>query len=354
MTRAAVGAGFGEDGGTVVNVTVSPHHGMPAMAHTGAARAAVEALTRELAAEWARAPTSPSSPRRSGASTPSRCASTPRSCGGARRAASRSSAWGRCRSSPGSSRCSPRPLGRALSGSVVTLDGARRQLVGPVAAAGDRRRRRHGPDRGAARPHRPHDLRYPWSGLRAKCCGCTEAFQASRAGSIPVARSGCHGEWRSLVAHPAGGRAVAGSNPVSPTRAGPCVSSRRARHAVERGGGGGDRRPGRARPHRERRGARHRRGAATRSVGGCPEPRAAWGDPTSATGERASSRGVTGLVAGALAAVDVQDLAGHERRRLQVITAPTMSLTSPTRPCAEAVRSRLSPRRRWPDKALQR
>jgi citronellol/citronellal dehydrogenase len=42
----------GETGGTIVNVTVSPHHGMPAMAHTGAARAAVEALTRELAAAW--------------------------------------------------------------------------------------------------------------------------------------------------------------------------------------------------------------------------------------------------------------------------------------------------------------
>ena len=53
MLRAAAGAGFGEAGGTVVNVTVSPHHGMPAMVHTGAARAAVEALTRELAAEWA-------------------------------------------------------------------------------------------------------------------------------------------------------------------------------------------------------------------------------------------------------------------------------------------------------------
>jgi citronellol/citronellal dehydrogenase len=39
-------------GGAIVNVTVSPHHGMPAMAHTGAARAAVEALTRELAATW--------------------------------------------------------------------------------------------------------------------------------------------------------------------------------------------------------------------------------------------------------------------------------------------------------------
>jgi citronellol/citronellal dehydrogenase len=40
--------------GTIVNVTVSPHHGMPAMAHTGAARAAVESITRELAAAWAR------------------------------------------------------------------------------------------------------------------------------------------------------------------------------------------------------------------------------------------------------------------------------------------------------------
>ena len=38
--------------GMIVNVTVSPHHGMPAMAHTGAARAAVEALTRELATNW--------------------------------------------------------------------------------------------------------------------------------------------------------------------------------------------------------------------------------------------------------------------------------------------------------------
>jgi citronellol/citronellal dehydrogenase len=45
------GGGSG-GGGAVVNVTVSPHHGMPAMAHTGAARAAVEALTAELAERW--------------------------------------------------------------------------------------------------------------------------------------------------------------------------------------------------------------------------------------------------------------------------------------------------------------
>lgn len=40
-------------GGTIVNVTLSPHHGMPGMAHSGAARATVEALTREMAARWA-------------------------------------------------------------------------------------------------------------------------------------------------------------------------------------------------------------------------------------------------------------------------------------------------------------
>jgi citronellol/citronellal dehydrogenase len=38
--------------GTVINVTLSPHHGMPGMAHSGAARATVEALTREMAARW--------------------------------------------------------------------------------------------------------------------------------------------------------------------------------------------------------------------------------------------------------------------------------------------------------------
>jgi len=44
----------GRRGGTIVNVTLSPHHGMPGMAHSGAARATVEALTRELAERWRR------------------------------------------------------------------------------------------------------------------------------------------------------------------------------------------------------------------------------------------------------------------------------------------------------------
>jgi citronellol/citronellal dehydrogenase len=130
MTRAAAGAGFGDEGGTVVNVTVSPHHGMPAMAHTGAARAAVEALTRELAAEWAE-----------------------------RRIALVAAAIGRfdtesLRKYPavvwrGAARSVPLqrlgtmqefgwliallagPLGRALSGSVVTLDGGADNWFGP-------------------------------------------------------------------------------------------------------------------------------------------------------------------------------------------------------------------------------
>ena len=38
--------------GTIVNTTVSPHTGMPGMAHTGVARAAVESLTRDLAVRW--------------------------------------------------------------------------------------------------------------------------------------------------------------------------------------------------------------------------------------------------------------------------------------------------------------
>jgi citronellol/citronellal dehydrogenase len=40
-------------GGTIVNVTLSPHNGLPGMAHSSAARPAVEGLTRTWAEEWA-------------------------------------------------------------------------------------------------------------------------------------------------------------------------------------------------------------------------------------------------------------------------------------------------------------
>ena len=49
-TKAMIPGG----GGKIVNVTLSPHNGMPGMAHSSAARAAVENLTRVLSIEWAR------------------------------------------------------------------------------------------------------------------------------------------------------------------------------------------------------------------------------------------------------------------------------------------------------------
>ncbi|MHB1469411.1 MAG: SDR family oxidoreductase, partial [Solirubrobacteraceae bacterium] len=50
-TKAMIPSGRG---GRIVSVTLSPHNGMPGMAHSGAARAAVENLMRTLAVEWAR------------------------------------------------------------------------------------------------------------------------------------------------------------------------------------------------------------------------------------------------------------------------------------------------------------
>lgn len=49
-TRAMIPARRGK----IVNVTLSPHQGLPGMAHSAAARAGVENLTRTLAIEWAR------------------------------------------------------------------------------------------------------------------------------------------------------------------------------------------------------------------------------------------------------------------------------------------------------------
>jgi len=55
MTHAAATKAFiPQGGGKVLSVTLSPHHGMPGMVHSGAARAAVENMMRTLAIEWAR------------------------------------------------------------------------------------------------------------------------------------------------------------------------------------------------------------------------------------------------------------------------------------------------------------
>ena len=115
--------------GTVVNVTLSPHHGMPGMAHSGAARAAVEALTRELATRWSDLGVCVSAVAAGHFDTevlekypPSVRAGTARSVPLQRLGTPAEHAW--------LVTLLASPLGRAFNGSTVTLDGARDNWAG--------------------------------------------------------------------------------------------------------------------------------------------------------------------------------------------------------------------------------
>jgi len=132
MAVAAVehGMGHGKSGGTIVNVTLSPHHGMPGMAHSGAARATVEALTRELAARWAERGIAVTAVAAGHFDTEAMTkypdtvrAGMARSVPLQRLGRPEEHAW------LVALLCSP--LGRALSGSTITLDGARDNWFGP-------------------------------------------------------------------------------------------------------------------------------------------------------------------------------------------------------------------------------
>lgn len=131
MSRVAYRLAFQPAGaGRVLNVTLSPHHGMPGMAHSGAARASVEAITRELAEEWASTGVSVVAVA-AGHFATEVTAKYPESV---RAGASRTvplqrlgetieHAWLVALLSS--------PLGAAMSGSTVTLDGARDNWFGP-------------------------------------------------------------------------------------------------------------------------------------------------------------------------------------------------------------------------------
>jgi citronellol/citronellal dehydrogenase len=116
--------------GTIVNVTLSPHHGMPGMAHSGAARAAVEALTRELALRWADAGVAVSAVAAGHFATDALekypqalRAGMARSVPLQRLGEVAEHAW--------LVALLASPLGRAFNGSTVTLDGARDNWFGP-------------------------------------------------------------------------------------------------------------------------------------------------------------------------------------------------------------------------------
>jgi citronellol/citronellal dehydrogenase len=128
----AVGGG---DGPAIVNITLSPHHGMPGMAHSGAARATVEALTRELARAWAPTGVSVSAIAVGTFDTEvmvkypaSVRAGMSRSVPLQRTGTVAEHAW--------LVALLASPLGRAFSGSTVTLDGARDNWFGPWPPAG--------------------------------------------------------------------------------------------------------------------------------------------------------------------------------------------------------------------------
>lgn len=131
MAEAAYALAFEPAGaGTVVNVTLSPHNGMPGMAHSGAARAAVEALTRELAARWRVAGVVVTAVA-AGHFDTEVLAKYP---GTVRAGAARTvplQRLGRPDEHAWLVTLLASPLGRAFNGSTVTLDGARDNWCGP-------------------------------------------------------------------------------------------------------------------------------------------------------------------------------------------------------------------------------
>jgi citronellol/citronellal dehydrogenase len=131
MSEAAYDAAFGPaGGGTIVNITLSPHHGMPGMAHSGAARATVEALTRELAERWVGAGIAVTAVAAGTFDTEvmvkypaSVRAGMSRSVPLQRLGDVAEHAW--------LIALLASPLGRSFSGSTITLDGARDNWFGP-------------------------------------------------------------------------------------------------------------------------------------------------------------------------------------------------------------------------------
>lgn len=117
-------------GGTIVNVTLSPHNGMPGMAHSGSARATVEALTRGLARRWEHAGVTVTAVA-AGHFDTEVLAKYPASV---RAGASRTvplQRLGTVAEHAWLVALLASPLGRAFGGSTITLDGARDNWFGP-------------------------------------------------------------------------------------------------------------------------------------------------------------------------------------------------------------------------------
>jgi citronellol/citronellal dehydrogenase len=131
MARTAAALAFEPAGrGTVINVTLSPHHGLAGMAHSSAARAAVEGLTRALARDWEGSGVTVLAIAAGHFDT----ASLRKYPEPVWRAAARTVPLGRLGREEEHAwlvALAASPLGRTLNGSVITLDGARDNWYGP-------------------------------------------------------------------------------------------------------------------------------------------------------------------------------------------------------------------------------
>jgi len=121
--------------GMIVNVTLSPHHGMPGMAHSGAARATVEALTRELARRWADYAVSVVAVA-AGHYETEVMAKYPDAVRAGMARSVPLQRLGRPGEHAWLVALLATPLGRAMNGATITLDGARDNWLGPWPPAG--------------------------------------------------------------------------------------------------------------------------------------------------------------------------------------------------------------------------
>ena len=117
-------------GGTIVNITLSPHHGLTGMTHSSAARAAVEGYTRALAREWAADGIAVLALAAGHFDTASLRKYPDVVWKGAARSVPLQR-LGREQEHAWLVALAASPLGHALSGSVITLDGARDNWFGP-------------------------------------------------------------------------------------------------------------------------------------------------------------------------------------------------------------------------------
>jgi citronellol/citronellal dehydrogenase len=131
MSRLAYALAMRRAGsGTIVNITLSPHHGLTGMTHSSAARAAVEGYTRALAREWAADGVSVIAIAAGHFDTESIRKYPEPVWRGAARSVPLGRLGGEQEHAWLVALCAS-PFGRALSGSVVTLDGARDNWFGP-------------------------------------------------------------------------------------------------------------------------------------------------------------------------------------------------------------------------------